>query len=150
MAKGEEDHSDKKRRRKRSQSSKRKTDDNVNEHDGEVVTESPTSETDKVQLDEGGADERGNENEHEDEKPEDEHQEEVKPKRKRKRKRKSKQEDPSGTSSQEGDDSKASKLSSLDLTVYVEGIPFDCSEEDVRNFFISNGCEDILQLRLPR
>lgn len=145
MAKEREDFSNKKSHRKRSQSSKSKTDDHVKEHDSEaVVTESVSSGTNNVvQLGDVGKD--GIENKHED----DVQEEAAKPpKRKRKRKRKSKQEDGTASSQQqEGDDS---KLSSLDLTVYVEGIPFDCSEEDVRDFFVSNGCEDILQLRLPR
>mmetsp|Transcript_7677 Transcript_7677/g.11024 ORF Transcript_7677/g.11024 Transcript_7677/m.11024 type:complete len:316 (-) Transcript_7677:84-1031(-) len=42
------------------------------------------------------------------------------------------------------------KLASLEHTVYVEGIPFDCTEDEVRDFFVSNGIDDILQLRLPR
>jgi nucleolin len=41
------------------------------------------------------------------------------------------------------------KLNSLEHTVYVEGIPFTCTEDEVKEFFISNGCEDVLQLRLP-
>ena len=73
-----------------------------------------------------------------------------KPKRKRKRKRKTKSTEASETPSQDEHDPNNVKLSSLDLTVYVEGIPFDCSEEDVKTFFVSNGCADILQLRLPR
>ena len=71
-----------------------------------------------------------------------------KPKRKRKRKRKNKENE--GGESKSEHDSTEAKLSSLHHTVYVEGIPFDCSEEDVKEFFISNGCDGIIQLRLPR
>jgi nucleolin len=82
-----------------------------------------------------------------------EESDEQKLKRKRKRKRKSKQASVGGegTASGTGDEKlKTDKLTSLDLTAYIEGIPFDSTEEDVRDFFVSNGCEDILQLRLPR
>ena len=42
------------------------------------------------------------------------------------------------------------KLGSMDHTVYVEGIPFDCSEDDVKQFFVDNGIDDVIQLRLPK
>ncbi len=71
-----------------------------------------------------------------------------KPKRKRKRKRKATNEQ--GGGKEEADASREAKLASLDHTVYVEGIPFDCSEEDVKEFFSSHGCEDVIQMRLPR
>ena len=71
-----------------------------------------------------------------------------KPKRKRKRKRKNKENE--GGESKPEHDSTEAKLSSLHHTVYVEGIPFDCSEEEVKEFFVSNGCDGIIQLRLPR
>jgi RNA recognition motif-containing protein len=76
-------------------------------------------------------------------------------KRKRKRKRKKK----SSTDQADSGDitgatsnsvaKKEDKLSSLAYTVYVEGLPFACTEDEVKDFFVSNGCEDILQLRLP-
>lgn len=64
---------------------------------------------------------------------------------KRKRKRKRKKKDTS--SSLSGDD--VNKLDSLEHTVYVEGIPFHCTEQDVKDFFVQNGIEDIIQMRLP-
>ena len=73
-----------------------------------------------------------------------------KSKRKRKRKRKNKSTEANEEDSQGSEDKRSAKLASLDLTVFVEGIPFDCSEQDVRDFFVSNGCEDVLELRLPR
>mmetsp|Transcript_378 Transcript_378/g.630 ORF Transcript_378/g.630 Transcript_378/m.630 type:complete len:310 (+) Transcript_378:62-991(+) len=83
-------------------------------------------------------------------------QESKKRKRKRKRKKKS-------TSNNDSDDvdttgggtaggsmtENQDKLNSLEHTVYVEGIPFTCTEDEVKEFFLSNGCEDVLQLRLP-
>jgi len=35
-------------------------------------------------------------------------------------------------------------------TVYVEGIPFNSSEDAVRCFFEQNGCKDVIELRLPK
>ena len=38
----------------------------------------------------------------------------------------------------------------VELTVYVEGIPFDATPEQVKEFFVSKGgIEDIKELRLP-
>ena len=73
-------------------------------------------------------------------------------KRKRKRKRKKKSGDASGpteTNNAASSEMTSDKLNSLDHTVYVEGIPFVCSEDEVKKFFVSNGCEDVLQMRLP-
>ena len=75
-------------------------------------------------------------------------------KRKRKRKRKKKAAAASGggdnTSSTGGDLTVEQKIESLDHTVFVEGIPFDCSEDEVKGFFSENGCPDVIQMRLPR
>jgi hypothetical protein len=151
-----------KRRRKRSRSSKDETNDDddndIQEHNVEAVTESTPQteitsyETKKAQHDKGEAHEDANENEKEEEKPEGENDNaNNKPGRKRKRKGKmSKQQDPSASQEEKDDFKTTAKLSSLDLTVFVQGIPFDCSEEDGRPFFESNDCEDILKLRLPR
>lgn len=80
-------------------------------------------------------------------------QESNKRKRKRKRKKKSSNdaENASATGETLGDSlaNNQDKLNSLEHTVYVEGIPFTCTEDDVKEFFLSNGCEDVLQLRLP-
>lgn len=83
-------------------------------------------------------------------KQEDEEEEEDgAPKRKRKRKRKNKEIEANG-SKPDQDSSTEAKLASLDHTVFVEGIPFDCSEEDLKEFFVTHGCGDIIQMRLPR
>mmetsp|Transcript_19231 Transcript_19231/g.27724 ORF Transcript_19231/g.27724 Transcript_19231/m.27724 type:complete len:267 (+) Transcript_19231:25-825(+) len=51
----------------------------------------------------------------------------------------------------DNDDSKeTNKLASLEHTIYVEGIPFDCQEDAVKQFFVDHGCSDVLQMRLPR
>lgn len=34
--------------------------------------------------------------------------------------------------------------------VFVEGLPFDCSEDEVKDFFVQGGCPDVIQMRLPR
>lgn len=34
--------------------------------------------------------------------------------------------------------------------VFVTGLPFHCTEDDVKHFFIKGGCEDVIQMRLPR
>ena len=80
--------------------------------------------------------------------------EQTKRKRKRKRKKKSDKDDASASASKSvpGDDDdgdNVDKLNSLDHTVYVEGIPFVCKEDQVKDFFVSNGCPDVLQMRLP-
>ena len=40
------------------------------------------------------------------------------------------------------------KLSSLDRTVYVEGVRFNRREEEVEEFFVKNGCTDVIQMWL--
>ena len=85
-------------------------------------------------------------------KAQDEGEGEESTKRKRKRKRKKKSSEASGsseTNNANSTDGGLDKLNSLEHTVYVEGIPFVCKEEEVKNFFVSNGCEDVLQMRLP-
>lgn len=140
----DEERREKKKRRKRSRKSKTKEQDTVEDvetneentkHDDEspvpIVPSQDTTPTKQEDTEDNGQD---------------------KPKRKRKRKRKSKQTEGGETAASGTGDEKlnSDKLTSLDLTAYVEGIPFDSTEEDVRDFFVSNGCEDILQLRLPR
>jgi nucleolin len=87
-------------------------------------------------------------------------EDETKGKRKRKRKRKAKQTDTeaeAGDAVGEVDNTSADVLGKVDMTktnqvdrtVFVEGIPYVCSEQDVRDFFIGHGVEDIEDLRLP-
>ena len=88
----------------------------------------------------------------------DDEAQEDEPSSKRKRKRKRKKKANSNSEETAGGDAATStgtapsaedKLNSIDHTVYVEGIPFDCQEAEVKSFFIDNGCKDVLQLRLP-
>mmetsp|Transcript_26055 Transcript_26055/g.53744 ORF Transcript_26055/g.53744 Transcript_26055/m.53744 type:complete len:366 (+) Transcript_26055:100-1197(+) len=74
-------------------------------------------------------------------------------KRKRKRKRNKKStEDASGgtTAKDSAADSDVSKQVSAEYTVFIEGLPFTSTEDDIRAFFDSHGCQDILQMRLPK
>jgi len=78
-------------------------------------------------------------------------------KRKRKRKKKNSPTEETGdsdcngvTSTTDGVISQEDKLSSLEYTVYVEGVRFDGSETDVKDFFVQNGCPDVLQMRMAR
>jgi len=41
------------------------------------------------------------------------------------------------------------KTAQVDRTCYLEGIPFAAQPDQVRQFFIDNGCSDIEDLRLP-
>ena len=78
--------------------------------------------------------------------------EDVPKKRKRKRNRKKKNDDTpaaDGVSTVTSDDATAAKLSSVEHTVFIEGLPFTSNEEQIRAFFTQYGCNDILQLRLP-
>jgi nucleolin len=107
---------------------------------------------------------KGEENEttpQEAEENEEEHDEdEAKGKRKRKRKRKAKPADTeadAGDAGGEVDNTSADVLGKVDMTkttqvdrtVFVEGIPYVCTEQDVREFFIGHGLEDIEDIRLP-
>lgn len=73
-------------------------------------------------------------------------------KRKRKRKRKSKAAeadvvvDPD-TQGRSGSDESSKDL--VERTIYVEGIPFDATQEQVREFFSNEGITDFVELRLP-
>ena len=74
-------------------------------------------------------------------------------KRKRKRKRKKKSgdapSDAANGNANANEEGGKDKLNSLEHTVFVEGIPFVCTEDEVKGFFVSNGCADVLQMRLP-
>jgi nucleolin len=87
-------------------------------------------------------------------------EDEPKGKRKRKRKRKAKQQETEASATDAGgeiDNTSADVLGKVDMTktnqvdrtVFVEGIPYVCSEQDVRDFFSGHGLEDIEDLRLP-
>lgn len=77
-------------------------------------------------------------------------------KRKRKRNRKKKSDgggtandNDGATNNNEANESDPAKLQSVEHTVFIEGLPFSSTEEEIHSFFISHGCNDILQLRLP-
>lgn len=133
VIKTEEDHEIEGKKRK----SKRGKDDN---DDPVIQTKIDQEEGDDADA---GADGDDDNNEGDDE--------EKQTKRKRKRRRKNKG-DGSAKNSNDNDGGlgQEEKLNSLDHTVYVEGIPFDCTEDEVKGFFLENGCEDVLQLRLQR
>lgn len=73
-------------------------------------------------------------------------------KRKRKRKTSSKEDDDGNDNEEAGenmnDDNKDISYA-VEHTVFVEGIPFDATPEDVKTFFIQNGIDDVIELRLP-
>jgi len=74
-------------------------------------------------------------------------------KRKRKRKRKKKNSNQQEAGSTPGNDTVEdgdnTGQSMVEHTVYVEGIPFDSSSDDVKGFFVAAGIDDIRELRLP-
>jgi len=76
--------------------------------------------------------------------------EKKKRKRKRNRKKKNDTTTDNNTSNNSLDSEIAAKLSSVEHTVFIEGLPFTSSEEEIRNFFTEHGCNDILELRLPK
>jgi len=79
-------------------------------------------------------------------------EQEPKSKRKRKRKRKKKDEvkEEEAVVVQVAAPDDDQKTQQVDRTVFVEGIPFHCTEADVREFFVKNGIEDIIEMRLPQ
>ena len=69
---------------------------------------------------------------------------------KRKRKRKQKQSSSSNTTTTTTTTTTNTVAPELQRTLYMEGLPFDCSVENVRQFFSeTHGCTDIEDLRLP-
>jgi nucleolin len=71
-------------------------------------------------------------------------------KRKRKRKRKATAVESSTADKNEFEAQKIdANRDSVDCTVYVEGIPFDATTVQVKDFFASNGVQDVVELRLP-
>lgn len=75
-------------------------------------------------------------------------------KRKRKRKRKKKSAEDEGKSEEqttEAESQETDKSKSVECTVYVEGIPFDASPDQVKEFFQTQGSiDDVLEMRLPQ
>eukprot|EP00526_Cylindrotheca_closterium_P014620 CAMPEP_0113619600 /NCGR_PEP_ID=MMETSP0017_2-20120614/9955_1 /TAXON_ID=2856 /ORGANISM="Cylindrotheca closterium" /LENGTH=279 /DNA_ID=CAMNT_0000529183 /DNA_START=35 /DNA_END=871 /DNA_ORIENTATION=+ /assembly_acc=CAM_ASM_000147 len=71
------------------------------------------------------------------------------PKRKRKRKRKKKKTEEEENEQEVDAVDEEHSQNSVECTVYVEGIPFDASPDQVKEFFVSNGIEDVKEMRLP-
>lgn len=70
----------------------------------------------------------------------------LKRKRKRKRKKKKTSDDVS-----EQEEKVEGGIASNDYTVYIEGLPFDSTEEQIKDFFEKNaGITDIVEMRLPK
>jgi len=101
--------------------------------DGSTTNENKESEVTKEE--EAATNDNGEEGE-----------EKKKRKRKRNRKKKTDTTDAENATEPEAD---AAKLSSVEHTVFIEGLPFTSSEDQIRAFFTDLGCNDILQLRLP-
>jgi nucleolin len=72
-------------------------------------------------------------------------------KRKRKRKKKSSSQDADAEVVEEDgvDEGKHSTKHMVQHTVYVEGIPFDATPDQVKDFFVKGGIDDVVELRLP-
>lgn len=68
-------------------------------------------------------------------------------KRRRKRKRKKKKDDEKEDDNNE--EAQPQHTDSVEHTVYVEGIPFDATPDQVKEFFESNGISNVMELRLP-
>lgn len=156
----------KKKKRKRSSSAKS---DGINEENGDdnkTKNENDGVELDKTKNEDLVDDEKEvtavietNKDIHSDADDDDDENEDdptTKSKRKRKRKRKSKSDtanDATSSSKPILAESHDSKVASLDRTIYVEGLPFDATESDVRDWFATrikadNDDNDIEELRL--
>jgi len=121
--------------------------DEASDDDGDRST------NDNRQHEIDGKDETGNDYAEKDE-GEDPTDRDASKKRKRKRNRKKKSDitnaDKNGPNTQNNSEEDAAKLNSVEHTVFIEGLPFTSTEEEIRLFFSYLGCNDILQLRLPR
>ena len=160
----------KRKRRKRSRKSKEKDEDDEkgenkrekktvdnegDDDDDDDAEESHPTPEEETKIDEGPrGDKKGLEGAVSDDKAEstknDVGDNNSKPKRKRKRKRKKATTEGATTDESTTKGQQEQQQDSVDRTVYVEGIPFDASEDDLRNFFSTNGVNDVLEMRLPR
>jgi nucleolin len=124
--------------------------------ENEVNHEAPESAADRV--DESLEHNTTNVNDDEDDAAVDDETAEPPSLKRRKRKKKQKttsktpntSDTPIQTNTMEPVLSDAEKMNHVEYTIYVEGLPFDCTDEEVQEFFISHGCSDVLQLRLPK
>lgn len=163
---GEQSESSKKRRRSRKRSKTGAAEDDepasttnveaaaaaaASDDDGNDNDDGSTNNNDKQQHDEidDGKDSEVKEEGAENDDDNNEEGEEKK-KRKRKRNRKKKGDTTDAENGNElGNEEDAAKLSSVEHTVFIEGLPFTSNEQQIRGFFTDLGCKDILQLRLP-
>ena len=152
---GGEQSESKKRRRSRKRSKTSAADDDEPAGEEPKVTEEAAAASDEDGDDDNDDGSTTNENKESEVTKEEEaatndngEEGEEKKKRKRKRNRKKKTDttDAENTTEPEAD---AAKLSSVEHTVFIEGLPFTSSEDQIRAFFNDLGCNDILQLRLP-
>ncbi len=74
---------------------------------------------------------------------------EGKRKRKRKRKKRTTETDTSTSADVETKDTDQSAKDLVEHTIYVEGIPFDATPDQVKEFFSQGGIDDVVELRLP-
>ena len=146
----------KKKKRKRSKKNKDDDDDddvvdeNIAPPQDDVEKDVVSLKHDEVKQDDDNNNENDEEQEGDGNKEGDgEIDDPDKPKRKRKRKRKTKKTEEENADNAPPDEQQL-KMTSLDHTVYVEGIPFDCTEEDVKQWFVTHECADIIQMRLSR
>lgn len=120
-----------------------------------VVDTAPTGVDDKIDTESSkeqlaeDADEGCGSNDNND--GDDEKDETTKRKRKRNRKKKSCGDDGVvNTSSADAASAKKQQLlSSVEHTVFIEGLPFTSTSDQVRHFFEVHGCTNIIDLRLP-
>ena len=152
---GGEQSESKKRRRSRKRSKTSAADDDEPAGEEPKVTEEAAAASDEDGDDDNDDGSTTNENKESEVTKEEEaatndngEEGEEKKKRKRKRNRKKKTDttDAENAAEPEAD---AAKLSSVEHTVFIEGLPFTSSEDQIRAFFTDLGCNDILQLRLP-
>ena len=110
-------------------------DDNDNDNDGSANNDNKDAEATKEE-EEAANNDNGEEGE-------------EKKKRKRKRNRKKKTDTTDAENANNEPEADTAKLSSVEHTVFIEGLPFTSNENQIRAFFNDLGCNDILQLRLP-
>jgi nucleolin len=73
----------------------------------------------------------------------------TKRKRKRKRKKADKAPEEKETDEQQHEEQQQQHTDSVERTVFVEGIPFDSTPDQVKEFFESHDISDVVELRLP-
>mmetsp|Transcript_9486 Transcript_9486/g.11996 ORF Transcript_9486/g.11996 Transcript_9486/m.11996 type:complete len:345 (-) Transcript_9486:16-1050(-) len=143
------------KKEKKEKKRKHVEDDNdvVNEEVDEQQQEIETKENEDIQEEKQEEKQENKEDDNNNNNNDDEDEDEEgasKRKRKRKRKKKNPANEKDEEGGQDGEMKTEEKINSIVYTVFVEGIPFDCTEDEVKGFFVDNGCDDVLQMRLPR